>query len=213
MIVLPPQTGAAFVLPEGHTLTVTDLEGTQVSDVVLFSADDPRERLSSGKTLDFEETLLISAGHALWSNRSRRLARIEEDTNGRNDFLLAPCSPETFAIMYGHEGYHPSCFENLHTSLAHFGIAPDDVPTAFNAFMNVRFGADGKLSVDPPTSKAGDRLTLRAEIDLIVGATACSAEDSNGGSFKPIGLTVRDGRGAAVDVDVYRSRARTTSPA
>lgn len=206
MTTLPPQTGAAFVLPKGHRLTVVDIEGTQVSDLVLFNASDPREKLSAGKTLDFEETILITAGHHLWSNRSRKLARVEEDTNGRNDFLLAPCSPETFAVMYGHEGYHPSCFENLHTSLAHFGIAPDDVPTAFNVFMNVRFAADGKLSVEPPTSKAGDKLTITALDELIVGMTACSAEDSNGGSFKPIGFEVRDGSGADVEVAVQRSR-------
>ena len=50
---------------------------------------------------------------------------IIEDTNGRNDFLLAPCSPETFEIMYDHIGYHPSCFENLSTNLKPFGIEPD----------------------------------------------------------------------------------------
>ena len=206
MTILPPQTGAAFVLPKGHQLTVIDVEGVQVSDVVLFNAADPREKLSAGKTLDFEETLLITAGHHLWSNRSRRLAHVDEDSNGRNDFLLAPCSPETFAVMYAHEGYHPSCFENLHTSLASFGIGPDDVPTAFNVFMNVRFAADGKLSVLPPTSQAGDRLTITALDELIVGMTACSAEDSNGGSFKPIGFEVRDGAGALVEVAVRRSR-------
>ena len=206
---LPPQTGAAFVLPKGHSLTVIDVEGRQVSDVVLFSAADPRERLSAGKTLDFEETLLITAGHHLWSNRSRRLAHVDADTNGRNDLLLAPCSPETFAIMYDHEGYHPSCFENLHTALAPFGIGPDDVPTAFNVFMNVQFAPDGRLSVLPPTSRAGDRLTLTALDELIVGMTACSAEDSNGGTFKPIDFEVRDGAGAGVDVAVRRSRTFT----
>ena len=200
---IPPQSGAAFVLPAHHRLRITDVEGRQVSDVVLFSKTDPREKLSSGKTLDFEETLLITAGHHLWSNRSRKLALIEEDTNGRNDFLLAPCSPETFAIMYGHEGYHPSCFENLYTALAPHGIAPDDVPTAFNVFMNVQFGADGKLSVDPPTSVAGDTLTLRAlDEDLLVALTACSAEDSNGGTFKPIEFEVLDAEGEPVSVEV-----------
>jgi uncharacterized protein YcgI (DUF1989 family) len=29
-------------------------------------------------------------------------------------------------------------------------------------------------------------LTLRAEMDLVIGLTACSAYASNGGSFKPI---------------------------
>lgn len=180
------QTGVAFKLQKGQKLRVIDPLGEQVSDMVLFNAEDVREKISSGKTLDFEETLLITEGNFLWSNRGRKMMRILEDTNGRNDFLLAPCSPETFKIMYNHEGYHPSCFENLYTNLRPFEISPDDVPTAFNIFMNVQFGPDGKLSVLPPLSSPGDYILFEAQMDLIVALTACSAEDSNGGSFKPI---------------------------
>jgi uncharacterized protein YcgI (DUF1989 family) len=183
---IKPQTGAGFLLKKGQQLKVIDPKGVQVSDMVLFNAADKREKLSSGKTLDFEETILITAGHHLWSNRSNKLMKILKDTNGRNDFLLAPCSPETFKIMYNNPDYHPSCFENLYTNLAQFGIEPDEVPTAFNIFMNVQFAADGKLSVEPPLSKAGDYVLFEALTDLHVGLTACSAEDSNGGSFKPI---------------------------
>ncbi|HLT50424.1 MAG TPA: urea carboxylase-associated family protein [Arenibacter sp.] len=186
------QTGAAFTLSKRQKLKVIDPEGRQVSDIVLFNKEDIREKLSSGKTLDFEENILITKGNYLWSNRSNRMMRILEDTNGRNDFLLAPCSPETFKIMYGHEGYHPSCFDNLHTNLAPFGIVPDEVPTAFNIFMNVQFAIDGKLSVLPPLSKAGDFVIFEAQMDLIVALTACSAEDSNGGSFKPIHYEIFD---------------------
>ena len=184
--IIEKQTGAAFKLQKGQKLKVIDPQGEQVSDMVLFNADDPREKISSGKTLDFEESILITTGDWLWSNRSNKMMKILEDTNGRNDFLLAPCSPETFKIMYNNPEYHPSCFENLYTNLAPFGIEPDDVPTAFNIFMNVQFDLNGKLSVDPPLSKAGDYILFEAEMDLIVALTACSAEDSNNGSFKPI---------------------------
>jgi uncharacterized protein len=186
------QQGAAFKLKKGQRLKVIDPRGEQVSDMVLFNANDTREKISSGKTLDFEETILITKGHFLWSNRSNKMMEILEDTNGRNDFLLAPCSPETFKIMYNNPEYHPSCFENLHTNLKSFGIEPDDIPTAFNIFMNVQFREDGKLSVDPPLSKAGDYLLFEAKMDLIVGLTACSAEDSNNGSFKPIHYEILD---------------------
>ncbi len=186
MNVIEKQTGAAFKLKKGQKLKVVDPMGEQVSDMVLFNAEDKREKISSGKTLDFEENILITQGDHLWSNRSNKMMEILEDTNGRNDFLLAPCSPETFKIMYKNDDYHPSCFENLYTNLAKFEIEPDDIPTAFNIFMNVQFQPDGKLSVDPPLSKAGDHILFLAEMDLIVGLTACSAEDSNGGSFKPI---------------------------
>ena len=190
--VIEKQTGAAFKLQKGQKLKVIDPQGEQVSDMVLFNAEDPREKISSGKTLDFEESILITKGDWLWSNRSNKMMKILEDTNGRNDFLLAPCSPETFKIMYNNPDYHPSCFENLYTNLKPFYIEPDDVPTAFNIFMNVQFDENGKLSVDPPLSKAGDYVLFEAEMDLIVALTACSAEDSNNGSFKPIHYEILD---------------------
>jgi uncharacterized protein YcgI (DUF1989 family) len=186
MQVINKQSGAAFKLKKGQKLKVIDPKGEQVSDMVLFNAKDRREKISSGKTMDFEESILIGEGNFLWSNRSRKMLKILKDTNGRNDFLLAPCSPETFEVMYNYDGYHPSCFENLYTSLEPYNINADDIPNAFNIFMNVQFDAKGKLSVDPPLSKAGDYVLFEAKMDLIVGLTACSAEDSNNGTFKPI---------------------------
>ncbi len=180
------QTGAGFTLKKGEYLKVIDPEGEQVSDMVLFNKDDLRERISNGKSMDFEESILLTTGNYLWSNRSRKMMKIVEDTNGRNDFLLAPCSPATFKIMYKNEEPHPSCFENLLINLEPYGVRPDDIPTAFNIFMNVQFQQNGKLSVEPPTSKAGDYVIFKAEIDLIVGLTACSAEESNNYTFKPI---------------------------
>jgi hypothetical protein len=117
---------------------------------------------------------------------------ILEDTVGRHDFLLTPCSPETFQIIYNNHDYHPSCFENLHKNLAPFGISHDMIPTTFNIFMNVVVQPSGELRIDPPPSKAGDFILLRAEMDLIVGVTACSAEMSNNYSFKPIDVEIYD---------------------
>ncbi len=192
MQVIEKQSGAAFKMKTGQLLKVVDPLGEQVSDMVIFNAEDVREKISSGKTLDFEESILITKGNYIWSNRSNKMMEILEDTNGRNDFLLAPCSPETFKIMYRDSQYHPSCFENLHTNLAKYDIEPDDIPTAFNIFMNVQFDTFGRITVKPPLSKAGDYVLFEAKMDLIVGLTACSAEDSNGGSFKPINYEVLD---------------------
>jgi len=112
---------------------------------------------------------------------------IIEDTVGRHDFLLTPCSSDTFRIIYGHEHPHRGCFGNLEAALKEFGITGDEIPTAFNVFMNVVVnGETGELKVDPPKSKAGDYIIVKAEMDLIIGLTACSAEQSNNYSFKPI---------------------------
>lgn len=186
------QSGEAFNLKKGDTLTVIDPEGQQVSDMVLFNRADLKEKISGGKTLDFEESILITEGNYLWSNRSNIMMKILKDTNGRNDFLLAPCSKETFEVMYDHSGYHPSCLENLSKNLKPEGVEIDDIPTAFNIFMNVQFDLNGKISVLPPTSNPGDYVIFKAQMDLLVCLTACSAEDSNGGSFKPIHYIIND---------------------
>ena len=191
MRIINKQSGAGFTLKKGQMLKVFDVKGMQVSDLVFFNANDTREKISAGKTMDFEESILLTKGNFLWSNRGRKLMEIIEDTNGRNDILLAPCSQQTFEIMYGIKKKHPSCYGNLCANLEKFNIEPDDIPTAFNVFMNVKFDDKGVIKVLPPTSKAGDFVQFRALDDLIIGLTACSAPDSNGGSFKEIGYSIR----------------------
>jgi uncharacterized protein YcgI (DUF1989 family) len=188
---LEPQTGTAFELAKGQLLRVIDPEGEQVADLTAFNLSDQAEWLSSGRSIDYANRIYLTKGDLLYSNRSRPMLTIIEDDVGRHDFLLTPCSPETFQIIYKNENYHPSCFDNLATHLARFGITPDSIPTTFNIFMNVEIDADGTLKILPPRSKAGDSIVLRAEMDLIVGLTACSAEMSNNYRFKPIGFEIR----------------------
>jgi len=187
---LAPQTGAGLVIARGQQLEIIDPQGEQVADLVSFARADPAEWLSSGRTIDYANTIYLTTGHTLYSNRSRPMWTIVEDTVGRHDFLLTPCSPETFTILYKTTGHHPSCFENLSRGLAPFGIEPDAIPTSFNVFMNVDVLPSGELRILPPRSRRGDRIVLRAEMEMIVGVTACSAELSNNGRFKPIDVRV-----------------------
>ena len=188
---LAPQTGVAFTLERGQMVRIIDVQGEQVSDLTAFNRTDRREWLSSGRSLDYANTIYLTTGHTLYSNRSTPMFTILEDRVGKHDFLYTPCSPETFSILYGHQGEHPSCFGNLAESLAPYGITPDEIPTTFNIFMNVDVLPNGELKLGPPTSRAGDYIDLRAEMEVIVGVTACSAEMSNNYSFKPIDVEVR----------------------
>lgn len=189
---IPPRSGAAFALRAGQSLTVIDPEGTQVSDLVAFAMDDHGEVLSNGRTFDYEETINLTTGAHLWSNRSRKMLHIEHDDVGRHDFLLTPCSRDTFTHFYPDKPVHRGCFGNLAAAFEPHGIGPDQIPTAFNVFMNVPVSQSGTLEVLPPLSRAGDTIRFRAQMDLLIGLTACSAYASNGGSFKPIDYRVAD---------------------
>lgn len=189
MEVIAPRTGTAFRLNKGEKLKITDIQGEQVSDFICFNAADKKEYLSSGRTIDYAEKIFLTAGDLFYSNRSNPMFTILEDTVGRHDFLLTPCSADTFRIIYGHENAHRGCHGNLVEALAAYNITGDEIPICFNVFMHVTVDAlTGAIAVLPPKSKAGDYIVLEAAMDLIVGMTACSAEMSNNYSFKPIGF-------------------------
>jgi uncharacterized protein YcgI (DUF1989 family) len=189
--VIPARSAVSAILRKGQRLVVTDLHGEQVCDFICFNLEDTAEYLSSGRTIDYASSIFLTAGHSFYSNRSNLMFRMTEDTVGRHDFLLAPCSADMFRIMYGHEQPHVGCLGNLSAALVEFGITSDHIPVCFNIFMNVAVNGDtGRIDVLPPKSKAGDYVVLEAHMDLIVGMTACSAGMSNNYSFKPIGYRV-----------------------
>lgn len=185
---IAPQTGVGLVLRAGEMLTIVDPCGEQVSDFFAFGADDHDEWFSTGRTTDYKNSIYVGPGDRLYSNRSRVMATIVEDTVGVHDMTLTPCSQDTFDLLYPEfEGAeHPSCFANLVGAFNAFDISSDRISTTLNVFMDVWTDLDGELHIDPPPTTAGDRLTLRAEMDLVVGLTACSAEKSNNGNCTPI---------------------------
>lgn len=190
---IPPRSGVAFELARGQRLRVIDPLGEQVADLLAYNRDDIGEVLSSGRSIDYASCIYLTTGHDLYSNRSNVLLKIVEDTVGRHDFLLTPCSAEMFRIIYGDVDPHRGCFGNLAAALAPYGVVPDAIPTAFNVFMNVPVDADtGRVRVDPPLSRAGDYIVFEACMDLVIGLTACSAGQSNNFTYKPIHYEVLD---------------------
>ena len=178
-------------MKKGQRLKIVDIHGEQVSDFICFNLHDTNEYLSSGRTIDYAETIFLTKGNPFYSNRSNIMFEIVEDTVGRHDFLLTPCSSDTFRIIYGHTNPHRGCLGNLAESLRKYRITIDQIPICFNIFMHVKVDGDtGKISVLPPRSRAGDYIILEAQMDLIIGMTACSAEMSNNYAFKPIGYQI-----------------------
>jgi uncharacterized protein YcgI (DUF1989 family) len=190
---IAPRSGVAFELSKGQRLRVIDPEGEQVADLLAYNREDVGEVLSSGRSLDYASCIYLTTGHSLYSNRSNVMLKIIQDTVGRHDFLLTPCSAEMFRILYGDDNPHRGCFGNLAAALAPHGVTPDAIPTAFNIFMNVPVDATtGQLRVDPPLSRAGDYIVFEAGMDLVIGLTACSAGQSNNFRYKPIHYEILD---------------------
>lgn len=189
---IAPQTGTAFTLGPGDRLYVLDPMGEQVSDLYLVDAADVRHQFSSGRTTDYGNSIYVSVGSLLYSNRSVPLARVVEDSVGVHDLTLTPCSQDTFDLLYPEfEGApHPSCFANTAGALTAYGVDPDSIGVTLNVFMDVWTDARGELHIDPPPTRPGDVFAIEALMPLVVSITACSAEKSNNGHCTPIDYRV-----------------------
>ena len=190
MNIIKPMSFAAVALKKGNSLRIVDLEGGQVADLTAFNAHESSEWLSNGRSFDYGGTIRFTTGATLYSNRSRAMFSITEDTVGRHDFLYTACSDEMYRIQYGTDGYHPNCLDNLREGLGQLDIDPVEIPTPFNVFMNVSVREDGRLVVEPPISGDGDSVVFRAEMDLAIAISACPSETCNGGSQKSIGFEI-----------------------
>jgi hypothetical protein len=189
---VPAKTGVGFQLKKGQTLRVIDIEGEQVVDLVAFSQANPQEYLSSARSIDYAMKVYFTEGDILYSINSRPMLRIVADSVGKHDFMFAPCSQEMYEISYGVTEAHPNCLDNLTQGLVEHGIGAEQIPVPFNIFMNSGINKDGTLEIYPPLSKAGDRIDLRAEMDLILSVSACPADKCNNYSHSPIQIEIYD---------------------
>ncbi len=178
---VPATTGRAWQVPAGGYVRVTDVEGGQSGDAFFVGAADVTDGLSNGRSFDYNGTVLLTVGSTLFSSRSRTLATIVHDDVGRHDFLYTPCSQEMFEIQYGATTPHPNCYDNLTKALSGLGVPAATVTVAFNFFMGTSVATDGRLTILPPRSRAGDSIIFRAERDVIVAVSACPASVANGG--------------------------------
>ncbi|NIK58520.1 DUF1989 domain-containing protein [Kribbella shirazensis] len=180
---VPARTGRAVRVERGSLVRVVDVEGQQVGDLFAYVAGPAGvtgEHLSASHTRTATSRLFPAIGQAFVTNRRRPILTLVEDTSpGRHDLLIAACDDARYAAFGVPD--HPSCARNLRTALA---VDVDVVPQPVNVFMQVPVTANDTLDWLPATTKPGDSITFRAELDCVVVVSAC-----------PQDLTVINGNG------------------
>jgi uncharacterized protein len=178
------RTAAAFPLARGARFRIVDVEGRQVSDLVVFLAGDLGERFSPGNTRKLNGALKLGKGSVLYSTRCRPLLTMTEDTVGEHDLLFSSCSAYDYRVRFGLTTPHASCLASLVDVLAPHGIGEAMIPDPLNVFQRSVITPDFRLETHEPLSRAGDYVELRAEADCLVALTACPQDQNacNGGN-------------------------------
>jgi len=196
-IQIPPASARAIEATAGSYVTVIDLEGQQIGDFVALNATDFRERVSTCHTRSALGRIYVREGDQLYSNRRRPLFEIVEDRVGVHDLTIAACDTYLYAQRHGLTD-HPSCLDNLTNALAPFGIDAWQVPEPFNIFQNSKIDAEGNYHFETARSRPGDRLVLRALLDVVVAVSSCAYDLSsiNGARLTPLLLRISADRPA-----------------
>ena len=205
--VVPKNSGAAFELKKGQRLRIA---GKSIVDFVAFNLNDLTERFDQARTKTNQAKIFISAGDTLYSKRNNPMLTIVEDSfkEGRHDLQKGMCSRKRFQMVADGQSkrifaegvdINPKkaeeipdhgCWENLSNAVKPWNISPDDVPSPFNIFQCMRIDPGTGIMYDTmirPREEA--YIDLRAEMDLLVAASACP----------------ESGRGQAIRVEIYES--------
>ena len=177
---IPACTGKKIEVKRGQTITVVDIDGGQVVDFFAEVTKDESEFLSVGVTIDVNESLRLNDGDTVYTNKYRPMMQVVFDDVGEHDLIHPCCRPEMFDFFYHNGKGHPNCLDNIN------GALKENRPiiTPLNLFMNTKIGENGKISVEKPLSKAGDKIVFKALMDITLGVAACSVSESKCNSGK-----------------------------
>jgi uncharacterized protein len=173
MLTIPARRGVAARVGKGQRIKVINTHGAQVVDTWAFSAADATEWMSMEASRAWFMKLRAALGDTFLTNQRRPILSLVEDTSGgAHDTLMAACDAPRYRLL-GVEGHHDNCRDNLHAGLAALGVEVPATPSPLNLFMNIPWSPEGALAWAEPVSTPGSYVVLRAEMDLVIGFSAC----------------------------------------
>ena len=171
--VIPASHAKAAFVKKGKKVRVINTHGTQVVDCWALNADNMTEFMSMEHCRVSLERVYTRKGDVMVTNRRRPILKIMQDSRpGAHDTLLAACDRYRYQEL-GCKEYHRNCTDNFWEAMVGVGVKPVELPSPFNLWQNTPVEADGVIKPNPPISKKGDFIVLRAEMDLVICLSAC----------------------------------------
>jgi uncharacterized protein len=186
--IVPRNTGYGTSVKAGQTFRLEMIEGAQIIDLDIFTADDPTEHYSA-PTQIWAEGGHIGAMTQIWGNapRSRPLATVVADRipfhdegEGLRDHKAygAHCNPHDWLLF---AGFLPNtCYDNLRAACAMVGLTQRAIHDNLNLYM--------KAALDPTTGRhlnvtsdaiVGSYIQFFAETDLLIAFSLCPYGDGS----------------------------------
>lgn len=174
-LALEPGAKWSGVIGRGRAIKFNALDENSNLSMLLFNAKDLSERYNMPDTLKAQHTSHLTRGNVLMSDNGRVLASIVEDTLGWHDPIGGYITRSATDARYGFSSYQEqrngwkrSGEENLLVELIRNGLHRRDLGPVVNLFSKVFCEADGTMVFDEHHGAAGDSITLRMEMDVLI---------------------------------------------
>ena len=183
-ILIPAGYARAFEVSIGQVFRLAQVEEKQVADAAFLNADDYRETFHPGYSAFLNGVEGIGSTKRLTKlyskpPRENVMATVIDDPVGIHwAYLGARCSRITYKLRDQVDAPpRRSCQENLAEVLVPYGLGPDDVPEVFNIWMNVDIDPETvRFLIKPPLVGRDQYIDIRAEMNLLVAASACPSD-------------------------------------
>jgi uncharacterized protein len=163
------------VIGRGKLLRLTAMENNANVAMQFFHARDLTEKYNMPDTLKAQHTAHLTRGNILMSDNGRAMASIVQDDPGWHDPLGGYTTRESTDAKYGKSLYQEernswlrSGQENLAMELTRNGLGMRDFSPVVNWFSKVVCDPEGNMRFASGNSIAGQAVTLRTEMDLLV---------------------------------------------
>lgn len=195
---IPGGSHWSLTLRKGVELTITDLNGGGNVGMLFYNPTMLSEVYNAPDTLKGQHTFKLTKGHCLYSDMGRIFCSITDDSFGWHETICGN-SHASHVAKWGQRDYQnqrnewlQNGFDSFLVELAKYQLTERDMAANLNLFSKVVADKDGNLSLGEG-SKAGDKVTLRFEMDTLVVLHTCPHPMNSNASYPqcPIELSLK----------------------
>lgn len=165
----------SHIVKRGTAVQLTDIEGGANVSALFYSAANVTERYNMGDTLKIQHISFLCKNRCIYSDMGRILMSITDDTCGWHDVICGVSDAGLIERRFGKKSYqdfrnsfYRNGYDSLLVELAKYGMGRRDFTEVVNFFSKVGVDAEGNLSFVESSSRAGDFVQLRAEMDTLL---------------------------------------------
>ena len=190
------------VIGRGKVLRLTDVEGGANVGMMLYHASERTERYNMSDTLKGQQIFYLQRGACLHSDMGRLMGSVIVDDVGWHDTVCGTSDGDEVRRKYGEcsfqegqNGWYRNGKDCFLIEMAKWGMGERDWMPNVNFFSRVVADEAGMLRYVEGNSKAGDSVSIRMEMDVLVILNICQHPLAPGGSYisKSVVLEVFEG--------------------